>query len=227
MLSDKRIVIVCGHYGCGKTNFSLNLALEYAKKGEKVTLVDLDLVNPYFRSSDKEYRGIMDEYSIRVIAPTYAGTTVDIPTLPPEIYSIFEKDSGRIVIDVGGDSVGSTVLGRFYEKLKDEDYEMLYVINRFRTLVSTAQEAYELLDEIQVVSRLRATGFVNNSHLMDSTSLETLKQGIEYAEQFRELSGLDYKCNTIPRQLMDSALTDDKSIKNLFPIEILVKKPWE
>ena len=93
MSQQPRITVVCGHYGCGKTNLTLNLALEAAAAGERVTVADLDIVNPYFRSS--EYGGLLEEQGVRLIAPVFAGTTLDTPTLPPELYSIFEPQAGR------------------------------------------------------------------------------------------------------------------------------------
>ena len=147
----KNFVIVTGHYGCGKTNLSLNLAIDAAKAGEKVTIVDMDLVNPYFRVSD--YRALLEGYGIEVITPVFGATNLDIPSLPASMYSIFDRE-GRTIVDVGGDDVGSTVLGRFRPQLMKTDYDMLYVINRFRSLTVTAQEAVEILHEIEQVSSL-------------------------------------------------------------------------
>ena len=48
-----RLTIVTGHYGTGKTEFSVNLALALAKEGRPVALADLDIVNPYFRSRER------------------------------------------------------------------------------------------------------------------------------------------------------------------------------
>ena len=100
MSNHPRITVICGHYGCGKTNLALNLALDAAAAGEKVTVADLDIVNPYFRSS--EYGGLLEEHGIGLIAPVFAGTTLDTPTLPPELYSIFQPEAGRVFIDAGG-----------------------------------------------------------------------------------------------------------------------------
>ena len=81
MSERSRVTVICGHYGCGKTNLALNLALEAAAKGEKVTVADLDIVNPYFRSS--EYGGLLEEHGVRLIAPVFAGTTLDTPHTAP------------------------------------------------------------------------------------------------------------------------------------------------
>ena len=125
MSQQPRITVVCGHYGCGKTNLTLNLALEAAAAGERVTVADLDIVNPYFRSS--EYGGLLEEQGVRLIAPVFAGTTLDTPTLPPELYSIFEPQAGRVFIDAGGDDAGVTALGGLHSQLEETGYQMLYV----------------------------------------------------------------------------------------------------
>lgn len=163
MSEQARITVVCGHYGCGKTNLTLNLALEAAAAGERVTVADLDIVNPYFRSS--EYGGLLEEHGVRLIAPVFAGTTLDTPTLPPELYSIFEPQAGRVFIDAGGDDAGVTALGGLHGQLEETGYQMLYVINRYRVLSQTPEEAAALLGEIEAASRLKATALVNNSHL--------------------------------------------------------------
>lgn len=163
MSQQPRITVVCGHYGCGKTNLTLNLALEAAAAGERVTVADLDIVNPYFRSS--EYGGLLEEQGVRLIAPVFAGTTLDTPTLPPELYSIFEPQAGRVFIDAGGDDAGVTALGGLHSQLEETGYQMLYVINRYRVLSQTPEEAAALLQEIEAASRLKATALVNNSHL--------------------------------------------------------------
>ena len=110
MLDLKDFVVVTGHYGCGKTNFSINLALDYAAKGRKVTIVDMDLVNPYFRTSD--YRPLLEENGIEVITPVFGATNLDIPSLPASMYSIFDRE-GRVIVDVGGDDVGRPTLVPF------------------------------------------------------------------------------------------------------------------
>ncbi|MFQ7748814.1 MAG: ParA family protein, partial [Eubacteriales bacterium] len=171
MQKKLQLTVVCGHYGCGKTNLALNLALEAAQEGGQVTVVDMDIVNPYFRSS--EYGELLESRGIRLIAPVFAGTTLDTPTLPPEIYSIFEG-GGQVFLDVGGDDAGITALGGLHEQMEAAGYEMLYVINRYRVLSQKPEEAAALLREIESASRLKATGLVNNSHLGVETKLSTV-----------------------------------------------------
>jgi len=181
------IKIICGHYGTGKTNLTVNLAKNRAAAGEKVTVVDMDIVNPYFRSSD--YRGILEEDGIEVIAPVFGATNLDLPSLPASMYMAFEKE-GTVYFDLGGDDVGATVMGRFREKLNGREYEMYYVVNRYRDLDCNPQETVNILREIEGVTRLKATAIINNSHLMDETTSQHIKDGIEYTREVARLAGL-------------------------------------
>ena len=132
------IYIVTGHYGSGKTEFSVNYALSLKKTCEKVFLVDLDIVNPYFRSNDA--RALLEDAGICVIAPAYAGTNVDIPVLPPEIMRIFEEEDAKIILDVGGDDDGAIALGRYKKYFDESGYELYLVVNTRRPLTSNADE---------------------------------------------------------------------------------------
>ncbi|CCX37124.1 uncharacterized protein BN452_01103 [Clostridium sp. CAG:1013] len=222
MSEQARITVICGHYGCGKTNLALNLALNEAAKGERVTVADLDIVNPYFRSS--EYGGLLEEHGIRLIAPVFAGTTLDTPTLPPELYSLFEPSAGKVFIDAGGDDAGVTALGGLHELLEEAGYQMLYVINRYRVLSQTPEEALALLREIETASRLKATGLVNNSHLGVETTLETLLGGLDFAHKTAELTGLPLLYSTAP----DFALKPGETLPEGFrEIKRHVKFMWE
>ena len=222
MGENKRITVVCGHYGCGKTNLTLNLALEAAGEGQPVTVVDLDIVNPYFRSS--EYGELLGEKGVRLIAPVFANTTLDTPTLPPEIYSVFEPQAGRVFLDAGGDDAGVTALGGLHAMLEEAGYDMLYVINRYRVLSQTPEETAALLGEIQAASRLRATGLVNNSHLGVETTLETLEQALPFARKTEELTRLPLLYSTAP----DFALREGEALPQGFrKVKRYVKFLWE
>ena len=222
MGENKRITVVCGHYGCGKTNLTLNLALEAAGEGQPVTVVDLDIVNPYFRSS--EYGELLGEKGVRLIAPVFANTTLDTPTLPPEIYSVFEPQAGRVFLDAGGDDAGVTALGGLHAMLEEAGYDMLYVINRYRVLSQTPEETAALLGEIQAASRLRATGLVNNSHLGVETTLETLERALPFARKTAELTHLPLLYSTAP----DFTLGEGEALPQGFrKVKRYVKFLWE
>ena len=190
------ITVICGHYGCGKTNLALNLAVEAAKSGRRSVIVDMDIVNPYFRSSD--YAAFLEKHNVKLIAPVFANTTLDTPVLPPEIYSVFSMEDADVFIDAGGDDVGATALGRLSAELHEHGYEMLYVVNRYRILSTKPEETVALLREIENASHLTASAVVNNSHLGVNTTPETVLEAVDFAEKAAELCGLPLLYSTIP-----------------------------
>lgn len=187
-MSEKKIIVIAGHYGAGKTNVACNLALHLKKEDEDraVTLIDLDTVNPYFRAADAE--AAMKSAGIRAIIPEYANTNVDLPTLPPEINSVFLTDE-TVIFDVGGDD-GAVALGVFEKDIKKHGYEMYYVINMYRPLTSTPEESVTVMREIEDYSKLRFTGIINNSNLGAETDKSTVEASLLYAEETANLSGL-------------------------------------
>lgn len=221
-MTFKKIIIICGHYGSGKTNFAMNLAMDLHKNGQKITIVDLDVINPYFRTSD--YAEMLENKSIHVICPPFAGTTLDTPALSAEIYSIFEQKEGHVIIDVGGDDAGAAALGQFARLiLKENDFEMLYIVNKFRKLVGTPPEAVEIMHEIEGACHIKATAIVNNSHLSNLTSVDDILSSVDYAEETSRISKLPLKITTTPKKFYNE-LSD--RIKNLYPIDIIVTPPW-
>jgi len=221
MKQGSKLTIICGHYGSGKTNLCLNLALESAKSGKKTVVMDMDIVNPYFRSS--EYKDFLKENGIELIAPNSAGTTLDTPSLPPEIYSIFYMEDTNVFIDVGGDDAGSAALGRLSSQIKEDDYEMIYVINCNRILSREASEAVALLKEIEFTSRLQATGIVNNSHMGVDSTLEIALASQAFAREVSESTGLPLFYSTVT----DFALGEREVPENFRTVSRLVLFPWE
>lgn len=219
--SMKRITIVTGHYGSGKTNFAVNLAVDLCRKGKSVVLVDLDIVNPYFRSAD--FKEQLTEMGIEMICPVYANTNLDIPALGADIYSVFNKDDGRyIIFDVGGDDAGAAALGRYSHLIQQEEFDMLYVVNCYRYLTRHPQEALEILWEIETTARIPVTGIVNNSNLGSQTTIQDITNAMEYGAEVAALAGVPITANAVRRDLAAS-LTE----KLVYPVDIYVLPPWE
>lgn len=222
------ITVVTGHYGVGKTNFSLNLALDAANRGQQVTLIDLDLVNPYFRSSD--YRFPLKEQGVGMITPIFAGSTIDVPALSGTIEPAIDAASNEapVIFDVGGDDVGATALGRFATRIKAKEFQMLYVVNRLRVLTQTPAECTELLAQIETASRLKATALVNNSHLQNETTAEIITAAYGFADEVSRLTGLPLIATTASEELADSLVRKHKlpASGELYPITVRVKPPW-
>lgn len=219
-----RITIICGHYGSGKTNLALNLALESAKD-DNVTLVDMDIVNPYFRSS--EYGELLSNFDIELIAPTFANTTQDTPTLPPEVSSIFVPNDKMVLVDAGGDDAGIIALRGMSDRIKQNGYEMIYVINENRVQSKSPEKALELLKEIEIASGLKATGIVNNTHLGVETTKEIVLKSIDFAKETSKLANIPLLYTTIPEFAVIDKDSFKEKHKEVKIIKRLVKFPWE
>lgn len=184
---DKKIIIISGHYGSGKTNVAVNLALTLAAGGKKVALVDLDIVNPYFRAADN--RAELQARGVRCILPQFANTNVDVPTLPPQIHSAFASDE-TVIFDVGGDKDGAVALGVYRNAIKAKGYDMIAVVNMYRPLTATADDTLENLREIEDNCSLSFTGFINNSNLGEETTEADIEASLGYAEEIAGKSSL-------------------------------------
>ena len=176
-LPDARILVLVGNYGSGKTEISLNLALKYAQRGEQVTLVDLDIVNPYFRSSERTQ--LLEEHGIRVYAPSFAMSTVDVPSLPADIQAVFADKSRRVIFDVGGDDTGAAALGQYKPYFDRDDVQMLFVVNAFRPLSGDADSVCDLMHRVAARARLTPTAMINNANVAWETGSAELERGEE------------------------------------------------
>ena len=188
---SSKIYITVGHYGSGKTEFSVNYALELKKSHDNVILVDLDIVNPYFRSNDA--RSLLESNGITVIAPDYAGTNVDIPVLPAEIMRIFNEKDAKIILDVGGDDDGAIALGRYKQFFDKADYEMSLVVNTKRPLSKTVAEIIEMKENIETASRLKVTNIISDTNIADETTKDIIIRGYEITKEAAQKLNLPVK----------------------------------
>ena len=218
-LEAKRITLLAGHYGSGKTNIAVNWAKYLKDCGHKVSVADLDIVNPYFRAKDSEQD--FEEWGIKLISSPYANSSLDIPALPQELYSIVDDKSFYSVIDVGGDDRGAFALGRYVPKILEENnYEMIFVINCYRPLSSDVDSTLEIMREIESACKMKFTSIVNNSNLGRETTAQTVLNSLQYASEVSEKSGLPIKMTTIEYDLYEEL--KDK-IDNLFCLNLQSK----
>ena len=215
----KRIILLSGHYGSGKTNIAVNLAFLLRKTCENIAIADIDIVNPYFRSKDSQKE--LQQAGIRLICSEFANSNVDVPALPQEVYAITDNRDMTAIIDVGGDDRGALALGRWRDAILEEDnYEMIFVINRFRPLTKDAASAIEIMHEIEAAAGMCFTAIANNSNLGNETTAEDILSSVAYAEEVSRLSGLPVKMTAVREDLLP-ALKD--KIENLFPLKLQQK----
>jgi RecA/RadA recombinase len=198
-LYRKRVTLLVGHFGSGKTEIALNAALDLAASGVRVTVADLDVVKPYFRS--RSARAILSEAGIELLAPTGANVHADLPIIVPQVRSHLQDPDRRLIMDVGGDEVGARVLGSLSDVVPLDDTDCLLVLNFRRPATPEPQLAFQMIREIEAVGRVPVTGLISNTHLMGETTPAVVVDGYHKAVETARLAEVPVVAVTVTEDL--------------------------
>lgn len=219
---NKRVVLFMGHYGSGKTFCAVNYALALAEKGLPVSIYDLDIVNPYFRTVDAAKT--LNEAGVELVVSPYAETNVDIPAMNAASYKMVDDKTRYAVLDIGGDERGALALGRFYEKINAENnFECLLVVNPFRPETRDIEGAVAVKNEIETVSRIKFTGIVNNANLGAETTIDDILYGKRFCEKLGERLKIPVKFSAVTKSLCEKA---KGKIDKILPVEPIKYGDW-
>jgi len=204
------VVVVVGNYGSGKTEVSVNLAVNQRGIGQRVRIADLDLVNPYFRT--REAKTPLTALGIEMIVPPDQFLQADLPILSPSISGLIRQPFGLTILDAGGDDVGATVLSSLSDSFQANSFlkankklRMLQVINPFRPFTETVQGCLKIKDEIEKASRMKITGFIGNANLIDETTTEHIDQGYDFVKRVSGETRLPVEFITVAENLLPQA----------------------
>ncbi len=219
---SKRITVFAGHYGSGKTNVAVNYAVALARQNKNVGIYDLDIVNPYFRTVDAE--ATLKKEGVELIVSPFAETNVDIPAMNAKSYKMLDAKFGNAVIDLGGDDRGALAMGRFTEGiLKENDYDMLLVVNAYRPETRDVDGVLEIKNEIERVAKIPFTGIVNNSNLGLITTAETVYKSIKTVNELSAVTGLPVKFTCVRRGL---EIDREKISNEILPLDLIKYGSW-
>ncbi len=221
---NNKLIVVIGAFGSGKSEYSINLAREYSQKGKEVTLVDLDVVNPYFRSRD--VRDKFAEEGITVIAPEGEFQHADLPMLSPRIMGAVQNYKETVILDVGGDPAGCRTLARYVANIKKRGYEMHFVINTKRPFTSDAAGITEMLEMLRFSSKLDITEFICNTNLMEYTTTDIIKKGIKTIDEVAKKENIKFDTFTVLDKYIDDIPKEIEG-KSRMILHYFLSKPWE
>lgn len=223
MKRHSQFSIITGHFGSGKTEFAINLSMKSNKLHKKTILVDLDIVNPFFRSS--EVRGMLENQGIEVFAPNFANSNVNVPSLPADIFSVFNREDTHVIFDVGGDEDGARALAQYKEFFKHCDYRMYFVLNTKRPFASTEEGVIHLAKKIEEVSHLKLTDMVSNTNLSYETDIHCIEAGYGEALGFAKQLELPVTYVMVEETLMEEL--PDSMRDKAFSMNRYMKPLWE
>lgn len=220
---DKRVRLFIGHYGSGKSEVSINYVTKLRKKVEgEVAFADLDIVNVYFRTREKKDE--LRSMGINPIDSSISTTTLDLPAVSAQIMTPLHTKDVNYVLDVGGDNVGTRVVGRFAEHFVEGEYDMFCVVNANREQTQTAQDVIRFIESMEASSKLKVTGLINNTHMIRSTTIEDILKGQELVREVSKLTNLPIKYTTCLRELVDSLPEDIEG--DILPIDLYMREIW-
>ncbi len=221
---DKRIRIITGHYGSGKTEFAVNYvkALRRSVEG-KVAIADLDIVNVYFRSREKKDE--LEQLGIQVIASNIEGANADVPAVSGAMTMPVVNKDYQYVIDLGGNDVGTLVLGRIKPIIDHAETDFFMVVNVYRPNTSTPEGIIEQMENLEYAAGLKVTGFINNTNLVRETTADCLAYGDEVLKEVTKRTGVPVKYVTYVKELLTEGVPEGLA-GELFPMEFNMRKTW-
>ena len=227
----KKFIVLIGNYGSGKTEIAINLAVQSASTGKNTLVIDLDKVNDYFRMSDRV--DVLRENKVNLVSPTFAGQGVTPSNMSAAVASAFAGDWDLCVFDVGGDSAGATSLGRYHQDfaaLDPAQLEVYDIVNVFRPMSESPEKILKLKEEMEGFARLKVTGFVNNSNLLNFASADDIRQGYDVLKETSDISGIPVMHTTGRKCFLDEFLADGRDARYIgepIPLETYMHRSWE
>ena len=221
-----RTYIIAGFTGSGKSEFVVNFALSLQEElgGERVTIADLDVINPYFRSRERE--AYLNSAGIEVYGGSLGNNNgQDVPHLN---YGFVSRIGGGecVIVDLAGGVMGVNALANVYSYLP-KDYEFWAVLNAYRPETHTPAQMLSFIEQLQEKSRVPLTGLVNNSHMLWHTTTEHILSSQESIVQVSKTTGLPLKYTMLARPIYEQIAGQIVSEKVLVFDKLQLRETWQ
>lgn len=223
IIDDNRIRIIIGHYGSGKSEFSMNYVTKLRDMVDgRVALSDLDVVNVYFRIREK--KELLKSLDILPIDSSINAPTLDLPAVSAQVMTPINDKTYNYVIDVGGDNVGARVMGRFSHLIEENEYDMFCVVNANREQTQTAKGVINHINAIEKASKLKVTGLINNTHLIRATTVEDVLKGQAVVKEVSDICNIPIKYTVCLENLVSELPSNIEG--KIFPIKLYMREEW-
>ncbi|MCL6591338.1 MAG: hypothetical protein K6U80_15455 [Firmicutes bacterium] len=221
----QRLTVIGGAFGSGKTEFAIAYALKLKEQAEEaVGLIDLDIVNPYFRTRDQA--APLTNSGINVISSQTGLEHSDLPALSPRIFGFLQDKSMRVVFDLGGDPAGARALGRFNPYFQNESYDFWVVVNPFRPNTRNTGEIERLLRGLEENCRLSATGIVANINLGRETTISIWEAGLTTINAIGRFLRLPIVYQMVEASFYEANKSYFAGYAEIFPVTLVMLPPW-
>ncbi len=223
------VYVFTGHFGSGKTETAVNFALKLKNSeggnNKKIALIDMDIVNPFFRSADS--KAALEAQGIRVEIPLYANSNVDVPALTPVMEALIEDEEYDVIIDVGGDDIGAKAVGRYSDVIRQRNYKQFFVVNVKRPFTYNLEAALKIFDEVELTSNIKATGIINSANMMEDTTIDDCLEGYRLACEISEVKNIPVEYHAVTDKIADELIKAHGDIftdENVIRINRMVKR---
>jgi len=223
----KRITVITGHYGSGKTEFAVSLsmqALTIHEANKKTALIDLDIVNPYFRS--REQRELLESKGISVYGSVYEEEIgAELPALSADIRAPLENNGYNVIIDTGGNDTGALILNQFTKYLTGNDTTILTIVNANRPDTGDIDGIITHMESIEKATGLTITHIVNNTHMLGETTAADIRHGYDLCKKVSDITKKPVLCSCYPDGIINpNELTALK--ENIMPLGLYMRPTW-
>ncbi|MDI9502860.1 MAG: ATP-binding protein [Tissierellia bacterium] len=220
--AHKRIRVITGHYGSGKTEFAINYAMLLNQTKKHVHIADLDVINTYFRS--RELTKELKELGINVIGASVEASAVDVPAISAEVMGPIIDKEADLILDVGGNPAGARALGHFRKAILREEYDHFFVLNRNRPETTTEETALAFLRQTEAIAGMSVTGLINSTHMLKSTTIEDVLYGQELCNALSASTGIPVVGISLWEKIADDLPEEYRDIA--LPMQLTLRRSW-